>query len=34
LLKIAGVDMASPEPILDAITNFKNTLEELEKILG
>jgi len=30
LLKIAGVDMASPEPILDAINNFKDTLKELK----
>jgi oligoendopeptidase F len=30
LLKIAGVDMASPEPILDAIGNFRKTLEELK----
>jgi oligoendopeptidase F len=33
LLKIAGVDMTSPEPILDAIRNFRETLEELKGIL-
>ncbi|NLT95329.1 MAG: oligoendopeptidase F [Clostridia bacterium] len=33
LLKIAGVDMTSPEPILDAIGNFKETLEELKRLL-
>jgi len=32
LLKIAGVDMASPAPILDAINNFRETLEELKKL--
>ncbi|MDK2822412.1 MAG: oligoendopeptidase [Clostridia bacterium] len=33
LLKIAGVDMRSPAPILDAINNFKITLEELKNII-
>lgn len=33
LLKIAGVDMASPEPILDAVNNFKETFLELKKLV-
>lgn len=33
LLKIAGVDMASPQPILDTIEDFNQTLAELEKLL-
>ena len=31
LLKLAGVDMTSPQPILDAIDSFKETLNELKK---
>jgi len=34
LLKIAGVDMASPQPVLDTIKIFCDTLEKLEKILN
>ena len=33
LLKIAGVDMSSPEPIRMAMETFKNLVEELEKLL-
>lgn len=33
LLKIAGVDMASPEPVRMAMETFKNLVDELEKIL-
>ncbi|MGI6226222.1 MAG: oligoendopeptidase F [Peptococcales bacterium] len=34
LLKIAGVDMASPGPILDAINNFRENFTELKKIMS
>ena len=34
LLKIAGVDMSSPQPIQDALAVFEKTLDELEEILG
>ncbi|MFZ5944570.1 MAG: oligoendopeptidase F [Bacillota bacterium] len=34
LLKIAGVDMATPEPIIDALENFRETLDQLKKILS
>ncbi len=34
LLKIAGVDMSSPQPIQDALAVFEKTLDELEGILG
>lgn len=33
LLKIAGVDMASPKPIEDTLNYFAETLEELKKVL-
>ena len=33
LLKIAGVDMSSPEPVRMAMETFKNLVEELEKLL-
>jgi len=33
LLKIAGVDMASPEPVKMAMETFKNLVEELEKLM-
>ena len=33
LLKIAGVDMSKPEPIILAMETFKNLVEELEKLL-
>ena len=33
LLKIAGVDMASPKPILDTAEDFAETLAELKKLL-
>ena len=33
LLRIAGVDMASPKPIQDTIADFAETLEELKKLL-
>ena len=33
LLKIAGVDMASPQPVLDTVKIFRDTLSELEKLL-
>ena len=34
LLKIAGVDMASPKPILDTIADFSETLQKLRSLLG
>ena len=33
LLKIAGVDMASPEPVKTAMETFKNLVDELEKMM-
>ena len=33
LLKLAGVDMASPQPILDIIADFDETLKQLEELL-
>ena len=33
LLKIAGVDMASPQPVKMAMETFKNLVDELEKML-
>lgn len=33
LLKIAGVDMASPEPVKMAMETFKNLVDEFEKLL-
>lgn len=33
LLKIAGVDMASPKPVLDTIETFRTTLRELKALL-
>lgn len=33
LLKLAGVDMASPQPILDTIADFDETLKQLEELL-
>lgn len=33
LLKIAGVDMASPEPVKMAMETFKNLVEEFEKLM-
>lgn len=33
LLKKAGVDMSTPQPILDALNDFENACSELEKIL-
>ena len=33
LLKRAGVDMSSPQPILDAIALFTETLDEMERLL-
>ena len=32
LLRVAGVDMASPQPILDTVAEFSATLEELKKL--
>lgn len=34
LLKIAGVDMSSPEPIEKAMNTFNNLLDEFEKLVG
>lgn len=34
LLKKAGVDMTSPEPIREALAVFKDLLEEMEQLLG
>lgn len=34
LLKIAGVDMATPKPVLDTIETFRTTLQELKALLG
>ena len=33
LLKIAGVDMSTTEPIILAMETFKNLVEELEELL-
>lgn len=33
VLKLAGVDMASPQPILDIIADFDDTLKQLEELL-
>lgn len=33
LLRIAGVDMATPQPILDTVAEFAETLAELKKVL-
>ncbi len=33
LLKIAGVDLSSPQPIQDALNVFEKTLDELEELL-
>ena len=33
LLKIAGVDMSSPEPIRMAMETFKGLVEELEQLM-
>lgn len=33
LLKKAGVDMSSPQPVLDALKDFENARQELEKTL-
>lgn len=33
LLKIAGVDMASPQPVLDTVRTFEQTLEQLKELL-
>lgn len=33
LLKIAGVDMASPQPVLDTVKIFRETLAKLEELL-
>ena len=33
LLKLAGVDMASPQTILDIIADFDETLKQLEELL-
>ncbi len=34
LLKIAGVDLSTPQPIQDALDVFEKILEELEELLG
>ncbi|WP_066639531.1 oligoendopeptidase F [Desulfolucanica intricata] len=34
LLKKAGVDMSSPQPILDAIKDFEQSVQQLSSILG
>lgn len=34
LLKIAGVDLSTPQPIQDALNVFEKTLDELEELLG
>ena len=33
LLRTAGVDMASPQPILDTVAEFSATLDELKKLI-
>ncbi len=33
LLKMAGVDMRSPEPVLAAIAKFGNLVDQLEKLV-
>ena len=30
MLRVAGVDMASPQPVLDTVEVFRNTLEQLK----
>ena len=34
LLKIAGVDMSTPQPVNDALALFGELIEELEALLG
>ncbi|MDF2984711.1 MAG: oligoendopeptidase [Eubacterium sp.] len=34
LLKIAGVDLSTPQPIQEALNVFEKTLDELEELLG
>ncbi len=34
LLKIAGVDMSSPEPVESALTFFGSLLDEFDKLVG
>jgi len=33
LLKIAGVDMSSPQPIVDTLNDFQETLDQLKPLL-
>ena len=33
LLKLAGVDMTSPQPVQEALETFEAYVEELEKML-
>ena len=33
MLRVAGVDMASPQPILDTIEEFRTTLEQIKPLL-
>lgn len=33
LLKLAGVDMTSPEPVQEALRTFEEYVQELEKLL-
>ena len=33
LLRIAGVDMGEPKPILDALLLFENLLDQMEEIM-
>ena len=34
MLRVAGVDMESPRPVLDAIEDFRDTLARLKPLLG
>ena len=34
MLRVAGVDMESPKPVLDAIEDFRDTLARLKPLLG
>ena len=32
MLRVAGVDMASPQPILDTANDFRDTLKKLKEL--
>jgi oligoendopeptidase F len=33
-LKLAGIDMSSPEPVRKALEVFKETVREMKEVLG